>query len=84
MPTFNYPSGDGGPEKGVDEGETDCVHLSQHSDHLSDFHVVDEEDLDDYIVEADEEDVEAIDPPLFQSLKNNTSHRSRRSMTAHS
>ena len=84
MPTFNHPSGDGSLEKSANGGETDFVHLSYHSDHLSDFHVVDEEDLDDYAVEADEEDVEAIDPPLFQSLKNNTSHRCRRSMTAHS
>ncbi|KAK9199736.1 hypothetical protein WN944_014929 [Citrus x changshan-huyou] len=81
--TTAQTTSDGGLEKGADEGKTNSVHLSQHSDHISDFHVVDE-GLDDFAVEANEEDVEAVDPPWSQSLKSNTSHRSRRSMGAHS
>ena len=45
---------------GADEGETNSVHLPQHNDHLSDFYVVDE-GVDDFVVEADEEDIEEAD-----------------------
>ncbi|GAY62496.1 hypothetical protein CUMW_218250 [Citrus unshiu] len=83
MLIFNYPSGDCGLENGADEGETDFVHLSKHSDHLYDFHVVDEV-LNDFVVEANEKDIEVVNPLLSQFLKNNASHRFRRSMTTHS
>ena len=83
MPTFNHPSGDSGPEKGADEGKTNFVHLSQHSNHLFDFHVVDE-GVDDFAGEAEEDTFEDVDPPLSQSLKNNASHTSTKSTATHS
>lgn len=42
MPTFNYPSCDGSVKKGVDEGDTNYLHFSEHNDHKYGFHVVDE------------------------------------------
>lgn len=69
-------------KKGANKGETDSLHFPEHSDHLSGFHVADE--LHEFVVEVDEEDVDAIDPPLSQFLKSNPSHRFSRSMTAYS
>lgn len=69
-------------KKGANKGETDSVHFPEHSDHLSEFHVADE--LHEFVVKVDEEDVDAIDPPLSQVLKSNPSRRFRRSMTAYS
>lgn len=83
MPIFNHPSSDGGPEKGVNEGKINSVHLSKYNDHLYDFYVV-EEGLNEFAVEADEKYVKVVDPPLSQFLKNNISHMSKRSMAAHS
>ena len=82
IPTFSHPSGDDGPKKGADEDEA-TLHLSKYSDHLSNFHVTDE-GLDKFAVEINEEDVEIVDPPLSQFLKNNTSHKSKRSIVAYS
>lgn len=82
MPTFNHPSGNSGPEKGVDEGET-TLHISKYSDHLFNFHITDE-GMDKFAVEVNKEDVEIVDPPLSQFLKNNTSYRSKRSIVVYS
>lgn len=53
-----------------------------YSDHLSDFHV--DNELREFAVEFDKEFVEATDPSLPKFLKNNTFHRSRRSMVVYS
>lgn len=62
MPIFNHLASDGGPKRGANKGETDSLHFPEHSDHLYDFHVADE--LQEFVVEVDEEDVHTIDPIL--------------------
>lgn len=62
MPIFNYLLSNGGLENSTNEDETNSLHFSEHNDHSFDFYIANE--LHEFVMEVDEEDIEAVNPPV--------------------